>query len=156
MKQRIDYHQIAQRAIQAMLGLEAYVRSSELEHSLIHLVKIRASQINGCAYCIDMHTKEARADGETEQRIYATSVWRHAPFFSERERAALAWTEALTLVHTQGASDELFEATRVHFNEQEIVALTSAIIAINSWNRFTEAFRPEVGGYVPAAAGRTG
>jgi AhpD family alkylhydroperoxidase len=123
-----------------------------LERSLVELVKLRASQINGCAYCVDMHTKDARASGETEQRLYATSVWREAPFFSERERAALAWTDAITLVGEEGVEEELFQTVSEHFSEKELVDLTIAVVAINGWNRIAIAFRPPVGGYQPAGA----
>ncbi|CAA9310187.1 MAG: 4-carboxymuconolactone decarboxylase domain/alkylhydroperoxidase AhpD family core domain protein [uncultured Gemmatimonadetes bacterium] len=151
MNQRIEYAKVSPGAIHVMRALETHVRKSGLEHSLVELVKLRASQINGCAYCVDMHTKDARASGETEQRLYATSVWREAPFFSERERAALAWTEALTLVNEEGVEDELFESVSEHFSEKELVDLTIAAVAINGWNRIAIAFRPPVGGYQPAA-----
>ncbi len=138
-----------------MRGLEDYVRSSDLEPSLIELVKLRASQINGCAYCIDMHTKDARAEGETEQRLYELSAWREAPFYSDRERAALAWTEALTLIADEGVDDELYQLARQQFSEKEIVDLTMAVIAINGWNRLSISLRyPEVGSYHPHARGQ--
>jgi AhpD family alkylhydroperoxidase len=150
MQPRVDYtSQAVSGAIGAMMHLERYVRESGLEHSLIHLLKMRASQLNGCAYCIDMHSKEARADGETEQRLYALSAWRETPFFSERERAALAWTESLTLISEKGAPDELYEAAREHFSEKEMVDLTLAVVAINGWNRISISFRPHVGSYQP-------
>lgn len=154
MEQRIDYRQAAPGALGAMFGLERYVRESGLEHTLLELVKLRASQLNGCAYCVDMHTKDARAAGESEQRLYAVSVWREAPFFSARERAALAWTEALTLVSERGAPDELYEEVREHFTERERVDLTVAVVAINGWNRLSVAFRPPVGEYQPPSAPR--
>jgi AhpD family alkylhydroperoxidase len=122
-----------------------------VERSLFHLVEIRASQINGCAYCIDMHTKDARADGETEQRIYALNAWHEAPFFTERERAALEWTEAVTRVAETHVPDEIYERVSQHFNEEELVALTFAVVVINSWNRLSISFRPEVGSYQPKA-----
>ncbi len=151
MEQRINYIRVAPHADIAMQGLEDYVRHSGLEPTLIDLVKLRASQINGCAYCVDMHTKDARARGETEQRLYEVSAWREAPFYSERERAALAWTEALTSIAGQGVSDELYQSARQHFSEKELVDLTIAVIAINGWNRLSIAFRyPEVGSYQPA------
>jgi len=150
MEQRIDYSRVASGALAAMMGLERYARESGLEHSLLHLIKLRASQINGCAYCIDMHSKDARAAGETEQRLYGVTAWREAPFYSERERAALAWTEALTLIAGNGVPDELFEATRKHFSEKEMVDLTLAVVAINGWNRIAVSFRPPVGSYQPA------
>ena len=149
MEQRIDYRQAAPGALGAMLGLERYVRESGLEHSLLELVKLRASQINGCAYCVDMHTKDARAAGESEQRLYAVSVWREAPFFSERERAALAWTDALTLVSEKGVPDDLYAEVREHFSERELVDLTLGVVAINGWNRLAISFRPTVGEYQP-------
>jgi AhpD family alkylhydroperoxidase len=153
MEPRIDYTSSAvSGAIGAMMGLERYVRQSGLDHSLLHLLKMRASQINGCAYCIDMHSKDARALGETEQRLYALSAWRETPFFTERERAALAWTEALTLISEQGVPDSLFQAARDHFSEQELIELTLAVVAINGWNRISVSFRPAVGEYQPAGA----
>jgi len=133
-----------------MRGLEHYInQSSGLEPSLRELVKIRASQINGCAYCIDMHTKDARAAGETEQRIYALNAWRETPFFSERERAALEWTEEVTLITGDHASDEVFFRVRQHFSEEELVNLTLAIVAINGWNRLAISFRSVPGSYQP-------
>lgn len=152
MKPRIEYARVAPGGIRALVALEAYVRESGLERSLLELVKLRASQINGCAYCVDMHTKDARAAGEMEQRLYATSVWREAPFFSQRERAALAWTEAITLVSEEGVEDELFRSVGEHFSEKELVDLTLAAVAINGWNRVAIAFRPPVGGYQAAGA----
>lgn len=151
-EQRIDWPRTAPDALIAMLTLERYVHTSSLEPSLRELVKLRASQINGCAYCVDMHAKDARAGGESQQRLDALAVWREAPFFSDRERAALAWTEALTLVSTSGAPDELYDAVRAHFSEQETVDLTFAIVTINAWNRLAISFRPPVGGYEPAHA----
>jgi len=135
-----------------MFGLERYVHESGLEHELLHLVKYRASQINGCAYCLDMHSKDARALGESEQRLYTVSAWRETPFFTPRERAALAWTEALTLISENGVPDELYEEVRQHFSEKELVDLTMAVVAINGWNRLAISFRPPVGSYQPAAA----
>ena len=147
MKQRIDYKHTNPDAIQAMWALERYVHQCGLEQSLLELLKTRASQINGCAYCIDMHTKDARACGETEQRLYALSAWEETPFFSERERAALAWTEAVTLVASGHVPDAVFEAARQHFTETELVSLTLAIVAINGWNRLAVAFRALPGTY---------
>jgi AhpD family alkylhydroperoxidase len=146
---RIDYPSVAPKALQAVYGLEQYVRQSALEHSLIELVKLRASYMNGCAYCVDMHTKDARVSGETEQRLYAVPVWREAPFYSPRERAALAWTEAVTAMGSEGVPDALYEEARSHFSERELVDLTMAVIAINSWNRLAVTFRSEVGSYQP-------
>ncbi len=132
-----------------MLALESCVRQSGLDHRLLELVKIRASQINGCAYCLDMHTKDARAAGETEQRIYALNAWRETPFFDDRERAALAWTEAVTLVGEGHVPDEVYEAVSRHFDQEQLVHLTFAIVAINGWNRLAIAFRSEPGTYQP-------
>ncbi len=151
MKPRIDYRKIAPGAISAMLGLENYVLDSGLEPALLELVKLRASQINGCAYCVDMHTKDARARGESEQRLYAIVVWRETPFFTERERSALAWTEAVTQVSYEHVSDEVYESVHRHFNDKELVDLTLAIIAINGWNRLAIGFRTVPGTYQPAA-----
>src|SRR5256885_4339957 len=134
MTARIAAHNIPPAAFKAVSGLEEYLRQSELERSLIELVKLRASYMNGCAYCVDMHTKEARAAGETEQRLYAVPVWRETPFFTPRERAALAWTEAVTEIGHGGVSDELYSSARAHFSEAELVNLTMAVIAINAWN----------------------
>jgi AhpD family alkylhydroperoxidase len=135
-----------------MLALQREVDSCGLERSLLELVKIRTSQINGCAYCIDMHTKDARARGETEQRIYALNAWRETPFFSDRERAALEWVEAVTLVANTHVPDEVYEHVRQHFSEQEIVSLTFALITINGWNRLAISFRAPAGTYQPQAA----
>ncbi len=146
---RVDYEKVAPAAIEAMSGLEKYVRQCGLEPSLIELVKLRASQINGCAFCVDMHTKDARARGETEQRLYAVSVWRDTPFFSERERTALAWTEAVTNVSWQHVPDDVYDVARRHFSEKELVDLTMAVIAINAWNRLSVSFRREAGSYQP-------
>ncbi len=158
MEPRVDYMKLGAGVRDALFGLEKYVRSSGLENSLLDLVKVRASQINGCAYCIDMHTKDARAEGETEQRLYALSAWRETPFFTDRERAALAWTEAVTLVSHDHVPDEIYQATRLHFSEKELVDLTIAVVAINSWNRLSISFRAVPGTYQrPAqrtAAGR--
>ena len=142
---RIAYTRIAPAGLRALQTLDDYVRDSGLEPSLLELVKLRASQINGCAYCVDLHAKQARAAGETEQRLYAMSVWREAPFFSERERAALAWTEATTMISEDGVEEELFESVRKHFSEKELVDLSLAVAAINAWNRIAIAFRPPIG-----------
>lgn len=149
MKQRLNYAKIAPDALKAMLELETYVATSGLERSLYELVKTRASQINGCAYCLDMHTKDARKAGETEQRLYALSAWRETPFYTERERAGLEWTESLTLISENDVPDSLYEAVRKHFNEEELVALTMAIVAINAWNRLAISFRTVPGTYEP-------
>ena len=152
MEPRIDYLKDAPAgAYHAMLGLEKYVQGCGLEHSLLHLLKTRASQINGCAYCIDMHTKDARAGGETEQRLYALNAWRETPFFTARERAAFEWTEALTLISENNVPDELYERVRRHFTEAELVNLSLAVVAINGWNRLAISFRAVPGTYQPAA-----
>jgi AhpD family alkylhydroperoxidase len=152
MKPRIDLNKdVPAGALQAMFGLERYVHGSGLEHSLLYLLKVRASQINGCAYCIDMHTKDARVHGETEQRLYALSAWQETPFFSERERAALEWTEALTLISRNNVPDALYERVRRQFSETELVNLSLAIVAINGWNRLAISFRSVPGTYQPAA-----
>jgi AhpD family alkylhydroperoxidase len=152
MESRLEAQKVSPAAYQAMLGLEMFVRkSSNLEPSLIELVKMRASQINGCAFCIDMHSKDARAEGETEQRLYALNAWRETPFFSDRERAALAWAEAVTLVAEGHVPDEVYEEARTQFSEEELVNLTMAVVTINSWNRLAIAFRAVPGSYQPAA-----
>ena len=136
-------------SLQALLKLSQTVEESGLERSLLELVKIRASQINGCAYCIDMHTKDARARGETEQRIYALNAWQEAPFYTPRERAALAWTEAVTRIADTHAPDDVYEEVRAHFTEEEWVALTFEVIVINSWNRLSISSRAVAGTYQP-------
>ena len=146
---RIDFARVSPAALRAQFGLESYVRGSGLDDTIYHLVKLRASFINGCAYCVDMHTKDARAAGETEQRLYAVPVWRETPFFTERERAALLWTEVVTEISRSGIPDDAFAAVRAHFDEEEVVALTMGVIAINGWNRLAVGFRAPVGGYVP-------
>jgi AhpD family alkylhydroperoxidase len=151
MEQRIDYVTVAPEGFRAMLMLERYVRDSGLESSLVHLAKLRASQINGCAYCVDMHTREAREDGESEQRLHAVAVWREAPFFTERERVALAWTEGLTRISENGAPDDLYDHAREHLSEKELTDLTMAIVAINGWNRLAVGFRTPIGQRVAAA-----
>ena len=147
MSSRIRYEKVAPLAVPALLNVENYVRKSGLETKLLELVRLRASQMNGCAYCVDMHTKDARAEGESEQRLYAVLVWRDSPFFTERERAALAWTEAITRIGESRASDTVYQQALRQFNEKEMVDLTMAIIAINSWNRLAIGFRAEVGSY---------
>jgi AhpD family alkylhydroperoxidase len=149
VKPRIDYRQAASQGLQALYGLEQYVRQSGLETRLLELVRMRASQINGCAYCIDMHSKDARAEGETEQRLYGLSAWRETPFYTDRERAALEWTEAVTLVSRDQVPDDVYDRARQHFSEAELVNLTLAVIAINSWNRLAISFRAEAGSYQP-------
>ncbi|MEO8519851.1 MAG: carboxymuconolactone decarboxylase family protein [Acidobacteriota bacterium] len=141
MTPRVEYSERFPDLRNAMRGLEHFVHQSGLDPTLLELVKLRASLINGCAYCVDMHTKVARSQGETEQRLYEVSLWREAPFFTERERAALAWTEAVTLVSVDHVPDEVYELARQHFDEKDLVALTAAIVAINGWNRLAVAFR---------------
>ena len=149
MHQRLDYKLASPEAFKAMLHTQNQVHKSGLEDSLLELVKSRASQINGCAWCLDMHTKDARARGETEQRLYLLSVWREAPCYSARERAALAWTEAVTqIATTHDVPDAVYEEVRRHFDEKALVDLTLAIVAINGWNRMNVAFRTAVGTYV--------
>jgi AhpD family alkylhydroperoxidase len=150
MTQRQDYKTIVPKAYAAMLEVETYVRNSSLEKSLLELVRTRASQINGCAYCLDMHTKDARTAGETEQRLYALSTWRETPFFTNRERAALEWTEAVTQISSNHVSDALYERVRQYFSEKELVDLTMAVIAINGWNRLAIAFQSVPGSYQPS------
>jgi AhpD family alkylhydroperoxidase len=148
MEQRLDYPKLAPEATRAMYALGAYLAGCGLEHSLLELIKIRASQINGCAFCIDMHTKDARAAGETEQRIYALNAWRETPFFSDRERAALEWTEAVTRIGG-GVPDDLYAEAGQQFSEKELVDLTWAVAAINAWNRIAISFRAVPGSYQP-------
>ena len=151
MNTRIDVRKyISSNLTQALLKL-SFESQKHLEHSLLRLVEIRASQINGCAYCLDMHTKDARGAGETEQRIYTLDAWRETPFFTDRERAALEWTEAVTLVAETRVPDAVFEQVRQQFSEEELVELTFAVIVINSWNRLNVSFRPLVGDYQPKA-----
>jgi AhpD family alkylhydroperoxidase len=151
---RLDFIKTAPSAYEAMRGLSQYVNGCGLEMSLLELVRLRASQINGCAYCIDMHTKDARAAGETEQRLYALCAWRETPFYSERERAALEWTEVLTKISEAGVPDDLYERVRKHFSEKELVDLSLAVITINGWNRLAISFRSEPGSYQPPSAGQ--
>ena len=153
MKSRLDYRKAAPDAFKAMLDLELAVHRGNLEKSLIELVKMRASQINGCGYCLDMHSKDARAAGETEQRLYVLPAWREAPFYSARERAALAWTEAVTQVASNDLPEALYQEVHQEFGDKGMVELTLAIIAINGWNRLAIGFRADVGSYVvPAKA----
>ena len=149
---RPDWTRLAPGALRAQFGVEAYVRGSGLEHSLVELVKLCASYANGCAYCVDMHTKDARVAGETEQRLYAVPVWRETPFYTPRERAALAWTEAVTRLARGGVPDALYDEVRAHFSELELVELTMAVVAINGWNRLAIALRTPVGGYVAGSS----
>lgn len=150
---RLSDPRITADAYRAQRALESYVRQCGLEKSLLELVKMRASYINGCAYCIDMHSKDARHDGETEQRLYAIPVWRETPFFTPRERAALAWTEAVTEISKGGVSDELYALAQEHFTEKELVDLTMAVVTINGWNRLAITFHAPVGTYVAGSNG---
>src|SRR4051812_43666358 len=145
--QRLRYPRIAPDAFRAMLALEEYVRTTGIDSALLHLVRLRASYLNGCAFCVDMHTKDARAEGETEQRIYAIPVWRETPFFSPRERAALEWTETVTNIGQRGVPDDVYASARKEFSEEELVELTMAVIAINGWNRLAISFASEPGSY---------
>jgi len=147
MEPRLDIYKAAPGAYRAMAALEGYVRKSSLETPLLELVRLRASQINGCAFCIDMHTKDARSAGETEQRLYCLDAWREAPFYSDRERAALDWTEAITRISDGHAPDAVFQEARKHFSDEELVDLTIAIVAINGWNRLAIGFRAVAGTY---------
>jgi AhpD family alkylhydroperoxidase len=150
MEARMDYAKAAPGVMRAMHGLDTYLANCDLEPTLRELVKLRASQINGCAYCVDMHSLDARALGETEQRLYALPVWQETPFFSERERAALLWTEKLTLISLDHVPDEIYEQVRSHFTDEELANLTLAIATINAWNRFGISFRDVPGRYKPA------
>jgi len=150
MEARFDYAKVAPGAYRAMAGLEHYLRESGLEESLLHLMKLRASQINGCAYCLDMHWKDLKAIGEPDHRLYELNAWEESPFYSERERAALAWTEAVTKVAETHVPDELYEKTRKHFDEKELADLTLAVAAINAWNRLAISSRAVPGTYQPA------
>lgn len=155
MRARIDYHKAPPGAAKVMMDLQHYVDGCGLEPALLELVKLRASQINGCAFCIDMHTKDARAMGETEQRLYALNAWHEAPFYMDRERAALAWTEAVTLVADGHVPDDVYAHARQHFSEQELVNLTMAVVAINGWNRLAISCRWPAGGYQPKRSNMT-
>lgn len=149
MKPRIDVN-IAPGAQNAMLGLERYLHECGLEQRLLNLIKLRASQINGCAYCLDMHWKDLRAIGETEQRLYSLDAWRECPYYTDRERAALAWTEAVTLITEGHVSDSVYEEVRPHFSEKELADLTVAVATINAWNRLAISARTVPGIYQPA------
>ncbi|HEY3991745.1 MAG TPA: carboxymuconolactone decarboxylase family protein [Ktedonobacteraceae bacterium] len=151
MTTRLNYIKTAPGAYRAMSQLEQYVKQCGLEKSLVELIKIRASQLNGCGYCLDMHTKDARLAGESEQRIYLLSAWREAPFYTERERAALEWAETLTLVANNQVPDEIYERVKPHFTDEELVNLSVAIVTINAWNRLAISFRSEVGSYQPGS-----
>ena len=151
MKTRIDPAKVAPGAYHAMLGLEQYLHQSGLETPLLLITKLRASQVNGCAYCIDMHWKDLRAIGETEQRLYGLDAWRESPYYTDRERAALAWTEAVTVITDGHVSDEVYDEVRPHFSERELADLTLAVATINAWNRLAISLRAEPGKYQPQA-----
>jgi AhpD family alkylhydroperoxidase len=144
---------VAPEAMRAMRSVEAYLKESGLEHNLLHMIKLRASQMNGCAYCVDMHWKDARALGESEQRLYGLDAWQESPYYTDRERAALAWTEAVTNLHDGHVSDAVYDQVRSHFSEKELADLTWAIAAINTWNRVMIAARVDAGTYKPAQHG---
>jgi AhpD family alkylhydroperoxidase len=149
MNPRIDHRNVSPGALKAMFGLESYVNRCGLETKLLDLVRFRVSQMNGCAYCLDMHSKELREAGESEQRLYALDAWRETPFYDEREQAALTWAEAVTLVGEGHVPDEVYRQAREQFNEEELVNLTLAVVAINGWNRLNIAFRTVPGSYQP-------
>ena len=147
MEQRINFYEQAHDAMKPIFGLSAYLAKSSVEQSLRELIYFRVSQINGCAYCLDMHSKDLRAAGESEQRLYMLDAWREAPFYTERERAALAWAEAVTKVTEGHVPDEVYEEARKQFSETELIDLTMAVIIINSYNRINVAFRIKAGTY---------
>jgi AhpD family alkylhydroperoxidase len=153
MKARMEWMKAVPAAYTAMVGLERYLKTCGMDEKLLDLIKLRASQINHCAYCIDMHWKDLRADGETEMRLYGLSAWQESPYYTDRERAALEWTEAVTLLTTNFIPDDLYERVRKHFSEEELVKLTTAIVAINGWNRFCVSFRTEPGHYQAKSKG---
>jgi AhpD family alkylhydroperoxidase len=149
MEQRINVMEKGQGAMKLMMGFAAYLAKSPIEKNLQHLIEYRVSQINGCAYCLDMHSKDLRHEGETEQRIYMISAWRESPIYTDRERAALAWAESVTLLNEGHVPDEVYEEARKEFSEEELIDLTMAVVAINSWNRANIAFRTTPGNYQP-------
>ena len=149
MKSRLNVAAVSPASYRAMQGLERQIHESGLDPKLVHLLKMRASQINGCAYCLDMHSKDARAAGETEQRLYGLDAWEEAPYYTERERAALSWIEALTRINDGHVPDHVYEEARKQFSEQELVDLAIVAVAINGWNRLAIAFRAEAGSYQP-------
>ena len=150
MEPRIDLTKHVNEVARALYAIERYLKASSLGESLLHLIKMRASQINGCAYCLDMHSKDARAHGETEQRLYGLDAWREAPYYTAKERAALEWTEALTLVAQTHVPDEVYESVKKEFSEAELVDLSFAVVNINTWNRLAIATRSVPGTYQPA------
>jgi len=152
MEARLDYLKNGQGAYKAMLGLELYLHECGLEQALIHLIKLRVSQVNGCAFCLDMHWKDLRAMGESEQRLYSLDAWRESPYYSDRERAALAWAESVTLIADGHVPDSVYEEVRPHFSEKELADLTLAVTTINAWNHLSIAARTVPGSYEPARA----
>lgn len=155
MESRMNYEETGKGILQAMYGLERYIRACGIEERLVYMIKVRASQMNGCAYCIDMHWKDARAVGENEQRLYGLDAWRESPFYSDRERAALEWTEAITFISSSHVPDELYEEVRKHFTEKELADLTFIVATINTWNRLVIPARVVPGTYEPAKAAST-
>ena len=154
MESRLNYVAAASGAFQAMLGMEKYLHSASIEKPLLHLIKLRASQINGCAYCIDMHWKDARAGGDTEQRLYGLMAWHESPhYYTDRERAALEWTEIVTRIADTHAPQDVYDRVKLHFSDKEIADLTWAIATINAWNRIAIAFRAKAGDYKPGQFG---
>ena len=152
MEARLDFRKFNPEPLQALQAMEKYIAGCGLDHKFVHLLKLRASQINGCAYCIDMHSIDARAAGETEQRLYALDAWRETPFFDDRERAALAWIEAVTLVSQGHVPDAVYDEARQHFSEKELVDLTFLASTINAWNRLAIALRAVPGHYKAATS----
>ena len=149
MEERLHYAKVSPGAVHALLGVEKYLKECGLEESLLHLIKLRVSQINGCAFCLDMHWKDLRAIGENEQRLYSLDAWEECPYYSERERAALAWAEAVTLVSETHVPDSVYDSVKEHFSEKELVDLTLAVAMINLWNRLSIAGRVTPGTYKP-------
>jgi AhpD family alkylhydroperoxidase len=149
MEARIDFNRLSPEGYRAMLGLERYLATSKVERKLLHLMKLRVSQMNGCAFCLDMHWKDLQVEGEDTQRMYSLDAWRETPYYTDRERAALAWAEAVTNITDGHAPDEVFEETRQYFSEEELADLTLAVATINSWNRLSIAFRIVPGTYQP-------
>jgi AhpD family alkylhydroperoxidase len=150
MQPRFSYAKLSPGAYNAMLSLGKYLAQSSLEEGLLHLIKLRVSQINGCAFCLDMHWKDLRSIGEDEQRLYSLDAWRECPYYTDRERSALAWAEALTLITQGHASDEAYAEASAHFNERELSDLTFAVVTINAWNRLSISARTLPGAYQPA------
>jgi len=149
MKQRMNFYEKGFKAIRPLFSMGAYLSKSPIEQPLLDLVSFRVSEINGCAYCLDMHSKDLRAHGETEQRLYMLDAWRESPLYTDRERAALAWAEAVTKLEKNNVPDDVYEQALAQFSEEELVDLTMAVIGINSWNRLNIAFRTPAGDYVP-------